>query len=120
VASAPGRKFHSFTIWKVHTRLLGAVPLLLASETIVHRWLRPLVMQFADRGTVTTADHERFEGLIESAMRLRNSVTIELVLLAGAIGFGIGSGTTIQSMENRRGTRTPRAISPAQATGMAS
>ena len=74
---------------EVHTRLLVAIPLLLAGEYIVHRLLRPLVLQFVDRGIVPPADRARFEDLIESAIRLRNSKTIEALLFFAAVCFGV-------------------------------
>jgi hypothetical protein len=72
----------------VHTRLLLCVPALVAAEVIVHRRIRVTVRQFVDRGIVAPEDRPRFEDLIASAMRLRNSVLAEVLVLALAIILG--------------------------------
>lgn len=66
-------------------RLLLSVPLLIAAEVIVHRHIKTIVRTFVDRGLVATEDQPRFAGLIASAMRIRNSVLAEALLLAFAI-----------------------------------
>jgi hypothetical protein len=71
-----------------HARLLLCVPLLIAAEAIVHRRIKVIVGQFLDRGIVTPEDQPRFEDLIASAMRLRNSVLAEVLVLALAIAGG--------------------------------
>jgi hypothetical protein len=71
-----------------HARFLLCVPLLLAGEVIVHRRIRVIVRQFLDRGIVAPEDQPRFESLIASAMRVRNSVLAEVLLLAFAIAGG--------------------------------
>src|SRR5262245_50018151 len=73
---------------EVHTRLLVAVPILIAAENFVHRIMRAVVRQFVDRNIVAAADRGRFYDLIESAMRLRNSKAIEAVMLVAAIALG--------------------------------
>jgi hypothetical protein len=65
----------------VHVRFLAALPLLIGAELLVHRRLRPIIVQFLHRGIIAGEDRARFEGLIASAMRRRNSVTFELALL---------------------------------------
>lgn len=71
-----------------HARLLLCVPLLLAAEVVVHRRIRPVVRQFLDEGIVAPQDRPRFESVIASAMRLRNSVVAEVLLLALAVTAG--------------------------------
>jgi hypothetical protein len=75
-----------------HARLLLCVPLLIAAEVIVHRRIRVIVPQFCDRALVGPEDQPRFESLIASAMRVRNSVFAEVLLLALAIfgGYSVG------------------------------
>jgi len=75
-----------------HVRLLLSVPLLLAAEVIVHRRIKPTVRQFLDRGIVAPEDQPRFESIVASAMRLRNSAFAEVLLLAIAIfgGYWVG------------------------------
>src|SRR6476620_7136936 len=65
----------------VHIRFLAALPLLIGAELLVHRRMRPIVVQFLHRGIIAGDDRARFEGLIASALRLRNSVTLELALV---------------------------------------
>jgi len=73
---------------EAQVRLLVALPLLIAAELVVHMRGRAVVAQFLDRGLVRPADVPRFNALIESAMRLRNSVAIEIGLLVLAVTVG--------------------------------
>jgi len=75
-----------------HARLLLCVPLLLAADLIVHRRIKPVVRQFLDRGIIAPDDQPRFESVIASAMRLRNSTLAEVLLLALAIFVGYWAG----------------------------
>ena len=72
----------------VHARLLLALPLLIAAELIVHQRVQATVRQFVDRGIVAAADRARFDAIIASVMRLRNSTPIEIALAMAAITFG--------------------------------
>ncbi len=65
----------------VHVRLLVAVPLLIVAELVVHRRIAAVVRQFVDRGLIPDTARPTFDAAIASAMRLRNSVVAELVLL---------------------------------------
>jgi len=65
----------------VQIQLLLALPMLIVAEPIVHRSLRLVVRQFADRGLIAGADLERFERLVDETIRLRNSVFAEAALL---------------------------------------
>jgi hypothetical protein len=73
---------------EVHTRFLVALPLLIASEVRVHKRMHTIVGEFSGRGIVAEQDQARFEKIIASTMRLRNSVTVELVLLILVSTFG--------------------------------
>lgn len=75
-----------------HVRFLVCVPLFLAADVVVHRRIKPVVLQFLDRGLVAPEDRPRFEGLIASAMRLRNSAVAEVLVLALAVlgGYWLG------------------------------
>jgi hypothetical protein len=64
-----------------HNRFLIALPALIAAEVFVHRRLRPAVKLFLDRRIVIAQETPRFYAAIESAMRLRNSVALEVALL---------------------------------------
>jgi hypothetical protein len=66
----------------VHVRFLLALPLLILAEVIVHRRIRAVVEQFEERNLVAPADRQSFQAIFSATMRLRNSVVIELSLLA--------------------------------------
>jgi hypothetical protein len=65
----------------VHLRFLVALPLLLIAELIVHLRIRPIVWQFIDRGIIPKRDRPEFEGIVASALSLRNSMVIEVLLI---------------------------------------
>ena len=67
---------------EAHVRLLVALPVLIAAELIVHSRLRPVVQAFLTRRIVRHQDVPRFLAALDSATRLRNSVPVELTLLA--------------------------------------
>lgn len=72
---------------EAQARFLLALPLLLAAELMVHLRLGPVVRQFVEREVVAPESRPRFEAAIESAMRLRNSVPAELMLIALAFAL---------------------------------
>lgn len=72
-----------------HVRFLIALPLLIAAEVVVHRRMRVVVAQFVSLGLVPDAVRPRFDAAIAGALRLRNSVVAELVLIAFVYGVGI-------------------------------
>jgi hypothetical protein len=72
-----------------HARFLVALPLLIVAELVVHGRMREIVGQFVSLGLVHGAVRERFDAAIVSAMRLRNSVVAELLLIAVVYGVGI-------------------------------
>ena len=65
-----------------HVRFLVALPLLIAAELFVHEWSRSIIRQFLDRGLIAPDDRPRFDAIVASALYLRNSIGVEL-LLAG-------------------------------------
>src|SRR5271170_1687352 len=74
---------------EVHARLLVALPVLIAAELIVHSRLRPVVRCFIERRIVLPQDLPRFHDAIESAIKLRNSIPIEVGLLLFVYTFGL-------------------------------
>jgi hypothetical protein len=74
---------------EVHVRLLIALPILIAAETVVHSRMRPAVHAFVDRRIVTPDDLPRFDAAIESAIRARNSYVAELILIILVYTFGL-------------------------------
>jgi hypothetical protein len=81
VSGAPGVKLPFAFALAIHARLLVALPLLIAAELFVHEWSRNIVRQFLDRGLIAPGDRSQFDGIVESALRLRNSVIMELLLV---------------------------------------
>jgi hypothetical protein len=67
---------------EAHCRLLVSLPLLIGAEVVIHRRMRTMIRQFVDRQIITPSTLPKFEGVIASALRLRNSPAIELGLLA--------------------------------------
>ncbi len=67
---------------EAHCRLLLALPLLIGAEVTIHRRMRMMILQFVERQIITPSTLPKFEGVIGSALRLRNSPVIELGLLA--------------------------------------
>lgn len=65
----------------VHVRFLLALPLLLVAELVVHQRIRLVVRQFIERGIVPERLASEFDAIKLSAMRLRNSVVIEVLLI---------------------------------------
>jgi hypothetical protein len=63
---------------EVQVRLLVALPVLIVAELIVHLRVRPVVRTFVERHIVLPRDIPRFHDAIESAVRLRNSIPVEL------------------------------------------
>ena len=74
---------------ETHLRLLIAAPLLLLAEFSVHRQVSPIVQRFVTNGLIAPAQRSRFDAAIASALRLRNSVVPELLLIVFVYAVGI-------------------------------
>jgi hypothetical protein len=66
---------------EMQARFLVALPLFIAAELLVHQRLRLVVGQFIDRDVINEEVLPKFREVIASAIKLRNSVAIELILL---------------------------------------
>jgi hypothetical protein len=75
---------------ELHVRLLLALPLLIVAELVVNQRMRPVVGQFLDRGLIPDAARAQFDSAIASAMRLRNSIAAEVLLIALVYVVGVG------------------------------
>jgi hypothetical protein len=75
---------------EAHVRFLVALPLLIVAELVVHLRMRPVVQEFLDRGLVPDDARGRFDDAINSAIRLRNSVGAEVLLIAFVYIVGVG------------------------------
>jgi hypothetical protein len=99
---------------EMQIRFLVALPLLISAELIVHKRMRLIVGQFIDRDIITEAVLPKFKEVIDSAMKLRNSVAIELILfilifvgghyiwsaISSIAKIGTGTGTWYFTMTN--------------------
>ncbi len=74
--------------FEVHARYLVAIPILLLAEIVVHQRVRGVVQNFVDAGIITSEALPGFRAAIDRAMRLRNSMIIELAMVVFAFGFG--------------------------------
>jgi hypothetical protein len=74
---------------EVQVRFLIALPVLIAAELIVQSRIRPVVRRFVERRIVLPRDLPRFDSAIERAVRLRNSIPIEVGLLLFVYTFGL-------------------------------
>jgi hypothetical protein len=72
----------------VHIRFLIALPLMIGAELLVHRRIQVTVSQFISRGIVAPQDRPRFDNIIASTVRLRNSAWVEIALLVASVTLG--------------------------------
>ncbi|HET9952020.1 MAG TPA: hypothetical protein VFS09_09525 [Candidatus Eisenbacteria bacterium] len=75
---------------EVQARLLVVLPLLLVAELVVHQRLHLLVAQFRERGLIPADAQSKFDDAVRSAQRLRNSIAVEVALLAFVSTVGVG------------------------------
>jgi hypothetical protein len=66
---------------ETHVRFLVALPALIVAELIVHKRTRNVIKRFVEGRLVSHDETPRFHAAIESALRLRNSVPLEIGLL---------------------------------------
>lgn len=74
---------------EAHVRFLVALPILIAAEVIVHSRLRPTVDRFFERNIIGAEDLPRFRAAIDSAMRVRNSLVVEITILVLVYTLGL-------------------------------
>lgn len=74
---------------EVHVRFLVSMPVLIGAELLVHSRLRLIVRRFIDWRIVLPKDLPRFQKAIDSAVAIRNSIAVELALLAAVYTVGI-------------------------------
>lgn len=75
---------------EMHARLLLALPLLILAEVVVHLRMRPVVQQFVERGLIPDVSRAKFDAAVASTLRLRNSLTAEVLMLAFVYIVGVG------------------------------
>ena len=74
---------------EVHVKFLVVVPLLIAAELVVHERMLALAKVFRDRQLVSSSGQVQLDSAIASAYRLRNSVVVEVLLIAFVYAVGI-------------------------------
>ncbi len=75
--------------FEAHSRFLIAMPLLIIAELVVHRRVPPLVRQFRARNLIPEDAVSQFNAAIVSAIRLRDSVIVEILLIAFVYAVGV-------------------------------
>jgi hypothetical protein len=75
---------------EMQVRLLLALPLLILAELIVHQRMRPVVQQFLARRLIPDTARARFDAAVASAIRLRNSIAAEVLMIALVYVVGVG------------------------------
>ncbi len=73
---------------EAHVRFLIALPLFIVAEPIVHVRLRAVIAHFTEAGIVPASERGAFDRILESAIRWRNSIAVELALVALALTVG--------------------------------
>ncbi|HET7065518.1 MAG TPA: hypothetical protein VFI49_14695 [Rudaea sp.] len=73
----------------VHARFLLALPLFVVAEIVVHQRMRPVVAAFLKRGLIPDAARAKFDAAISAAMRMRNSIMAEVLLIVFVYGVGV-------------------------------
>jgi hypothetical protein len=84
---------------EMQVRFLVALPLLIGAEFLVNQRMRLIVGQFIERDIITEEMLPRFQDVIASAVKLRNSVVIELFLFILIFVGGYYLWSTISGIE---------------------
>jgi hypothetical protein len=66
---------------EVYARFFLALPLLIIAELVIHERMRTVVRQFLERDLIPDNVRAKFDAAIESALRLRNSILAEVMLI---------------------------------------
>ena len=74
---------------EVHVRFLVALPILIAAEVLVHSRIRKVVGRFLDWRIVLPRDLPLFHRAIQSAIKLRNSIPLEVGLFGCIYTVGL-------------------------------
>lgn len=74
---------------EVQTRFLAALPILIGAELIVHSRIRAVVRRFVEYRIVLPQDMGHFRRAIESAAKIRDSIYVELALIAAVYTLGL-------------------------------
>lgn len=85
---------------EAHARFLVALPMLIAAELVVHWRVSPAIPRFVERRIVQDEDLPKFHAAVASAVRVRNSITLEasLLVFVYTIGIWIWRSQTAQAL----------------------
>jgi hypothetical protein len=84
-----GGRFSFLHDIETQVRFLISLPALILAEIVVHRRLRPVVKRFIERHIISAEELPKFYAMVDSAIRMRNSVIAEIVLLVLVFTAGI-------------------------------
>ena len=62
-------------------RFLVTLPILIIAELVVHQRIRPLLESFVERRIIAAKDIVRFNAILETGTKIRNSVALEVFLV---------------------------------------
>jgi hypothetical protein len=74
---------------EVHSRFLAGLSALIVAELLVHSRMLPVARRFVERRIILPKDLPHFYRALESAFALRNSIPLEIGLLAAVYLFGL-------------------------------
>jgi hypothetical protein len=74
---------------EAHVRFLVALPVLIFAELIVQQRISPLIRRLVDRGIVVSKDSQKLSAAIISALRVRDSIAVEGILLVLVYALGL-------------------------------
>jgi hypothetical protein len=95
-----------------HARFLIALPLFILAETLVHQRIKPLVDLLITRDIIPLKERPRFHAAVASALRWRNSVGFEIILILITLTLGHFvwmQGTSLKA-SSWYGTSTPEGL----------
>jgi hypothetical protein len=70
-------------------RFLLALPLMIYAELIVHTRMRRIVAMFFERKLISPEQREKFLGIVASTVKIRNSVILEILMIAIVYILGV-------------------------------
>jgi hypothetical protein len=70
-------------------RFLLALPLMIYAELIVHVRMRRIVAMFFERKLISPDQREKFLGIVASAVKIRNSIILEILMIAIVYVVGV-------------------------------
>ena len=74
---------------EANVRFLVALPVLIIADLVVHRRISPLIRKFVERHIVLDEDLPAYNAAVKSALRIRNSFAVEVMLVALVYTVGL-------------------------------